>query len=153
MQATFQPVQADKLDELLTLCDALYTEDGGRALDDAFARRAFAALIAQPDYGGVWFICADDARVGYMVVTFSFSIEYGGRDAIVDELYVQPSARGQGLGTQALHFAERYCQEHGVMALHLEVYDGNPALALYERVGYTRHDSTFLTKWLSEQNP
>ena len=50
---------------------------------------------------------------------------------------VDPAAQGRGIG-QALvaDFVETAAAE-GAVRLHLEVRDGNPAIALYERAGFT----------------
>jgi ribosomal protein S18 acetylase RimI-like enzyme len=70
-----------------------------------------------------------------------FSVEFGERDAFVDELYVADAARGHGLGSAALQVAEEACREAGIHALHLEVEHANPrARALYERHGYIAHE-------------
>ena len=63
--------------------------------------------------------------MGYLVVAFGYSLEFRGRDAFVDELYVAPTHRGRGLGREALRVAEPCCLEAGVRALHLEVRPGN----------------------------
>ena len=77
-------------------------------------------------------------------------MEYGGVDAFVDDLYVQPAFRGAGLGTAALAAACEYCTSRGVRALHLEVERGNPAAQrLYEKAGFTANDRQLLTRRLA----
>lgn len=56
---------------------------------------------------------------------------------IVDEAY-----RGKGVGTLLLKEIMKLAQKRGVTLLHLEVYDKNPAVRLYKRLGfktYGRH--------------
>ena len=48
---------------------------------------AMSRLIDDPSAGRVWIIRADKADVGYAVMVFSFSVEFGGRTAFIDELY------------------------------------------------------------------
>ena len=70
-----------------------------------------------------------------------------GFDAFVDELYLVPAARGQGLGRKALRVAETACAELGVNALHLEVEPGNTdAQELYRRMGFVGSQRTLMTK-------
>jgi GNAT superfamily N-acetyltransferase len=52
--------------------------------------------------------------VGYIVVTLGYSMEYGGRDAFVDDLFLAAAHRGRGLGTAALAQARAYCVAQGV---------------------------------------
>lgn len=72
-------------------------------------------------------------------------------------IVVAPGMRGQGIGTELLKYMKKYAQEaFNIEVLHLEVYDGNPAQRLYERLGfvvYGRHpafikeaDGTYVDK-------
>ncbi len=92
--------------------------------------------------------------VGYLAVTLGFSLEYRGRDAFIDELFIEPGSRGLGLGREALEIAERYCRECGVRALHLEVERHHQsAFELYRRTGFEDHDRYLMTKWLHNEGP
>ncbi|MEM8810764.1 MAG: GNAT family N-acetyltransferase, partial [Cyanobacteria bacterium P01_G01_bin.38] len=65
------------------------------------------------------------------------------------EIYLQPTYRSQGIGTQAISFVERVCRERGIHALHLEVEHHNPkARKFYEKTGYVLHNRAMMTKWL-----
>lgn len=90
---------------------------------------------------------------GYVVLTLSFSFEYRGRDAFIDELYVEPAYRRRGFGRMLMEFAEQRAKELGVNALHLEVDHGNdPAMELYRNIGYADHDRYLMTKWLTKKH-
>ncbi|HEU4888065.1 MAG TPA: GNAT family N-acetyltransferase, partial [Thermoanaerobaculia bacterium] len=124
----FRRATADDVPALLDLQQRFYTGEG-YPYDRAKMERGMRELIANPSLGRLFL--APDA---YLVVTFGFSLEFGGRDAFVDELYVADDSRGQGLGTLALQVAEEACREAGIHALHLEVEHVNArARALYER--------------------
>lgn len=52
-------------------------------------------------------------------------------------IIVDPSVRGKGIGTALLQLGIRLAkEEHGMQMLYLEVYEGNPAIRLYERMGF-----------------
>ena len=54
---------------------------------------------------------------------------------VVDEKY-----RGRGLGKELLESLMAMAKEKfHIEILHLEVYDGNPAIHLYERLGFERY--------------
>jgi ribosomal protein S18 acetylase RimI-like enzyme len=117
--------------------------------DEAVARKGLKALFDGPQFGYFHFLESDGVVAGYIVVTFGFSLEFHGRVALVDELYVREEFRGRGLGKAALAFVEALCQEEGVAALHLEVDRGNSrAQGLYRQAGYKDHDRFLLTKWV-----
>lgn len=44
--------------------------------------------------------------------------------------------RGNGLGTRLIAQGEAWCRRRGSRRIELEVIDGNPAVALYERLGF-----------------
>ncbi len=117
--------------------------------DQAIARRALADLIRDPALGRVWLVEEGDAAIGYVVLTFGYSLEFHGRDAFVDELYLRPSHRGRGLGTRALRLVEETCRERGIHAVHLEVERTNVAAReLYRKLGFKDHDRHLMTRWL-----
>lgn len=112
-------------------------------------RRALAGLLASPQYGLVILAESAGAPIGYLALTLGYSLEFLGRDAFVDEIYLRDAYRGKGIGDRAIDLAVEKCRELGVRALHLEVDHVNPrARALYERVGFTAHDRALMTRLL-----
>ena len=126
-----------------------YYDDEGYPFDAVATRDAAQRLCESAELGALWMIDVSDEPVGYLVVTFGFSMEYRGRDAFIDDLYLRPDARGQGIGTQAIATAEAFCRAHDVHALHLEV-EGEKlgARRLYERSGFVANDRALMTKRL-----
>jgi ribosomal protein S18 acetylase RimI-like enzyme len=128
----------------------LYAHDS-IAFDAARVRRALGALLEDQRLGRAWLI-EDPAPVGYMIVAFGYSIEFGGRNAFLDELFVSPEQRGRGLGTRALEIAAQACREAGIVALHLEVDRANTnAQRLYRAHGFVDHDRYLMTRRLSDR--
>ena len=137
------------LDRLIDLVAMFYAEEGYRF--DAGTARALEELLADGDLGAVWVFREEAAIVGYLVVTFGFSLEFRGQNAFVDELFVAPPHRGRGLGAAALAVAEEFCRSAGIATLRLEVERENPrAQALYEKKGFRAHPRHILTKWLDQ---
>jgi len=137
---------------LLRMMRALAEQEPGKIeFDDKAARQSLQLLLAEPHLGRAWLIVDSGAAVGYVVLTVSFSFEYRGRDAFIDELYIEPTHRRRGLGRAAMAFAEESAKELGVNAIHLEVDHGNdPAMELYKRIGYADHGRYLMTKWLKK---
>jgi GNAT superfamily N-acetyltransferase len=130
----------------------LYAQ-GGAPFDAARARRATETLLTEPEFGGAWTIsldgALDDALAGYLVVLLGYSLEFGGRFGLLDELFVAESHRRRGLGIEALEFAGRECRARGWQALRLEVGQKNDrAISLYRRSGFQMHDRFLMTKWI-----
>jgi ribosomal protein S18 acetylase RimI-like enzyme len=81
----------------------------------------------------------DGRVIGYVVLTWSFSLESGGLDGYIDELFLEPEVRGRGIGTRVLAQAVLEARRRGCLRLCLEVEHGNPAINLYRRAGFVDH--------------
>ena len=116
--------------------------------DDERTPAALARLLGDASLGRVWIAEDDEAHaVGYLALCFGYSLEYLGRDAFIDELYVDDAFRGRGVGRELIAVAEAACAELDVVALHLEVDDANPrAHALYRQLGFEAHERALMTK-------
>lgn len=55
-------------------------------------------------------------------------------------IMIDESLRGQGFGTMLMeHLIEFAKKEHKIEILHLEVYDKNPAIGLYKKMGFKEY--------------
>jgi len=113
-------------------------------------RANLAELLQNPMYGVVYVVREETAPVGYLVICFDYSLEYRGKGAWIDELFVEAAHRGKGIGTQLLDLAENASREHQAKFLHLEVTHGNPAVELYRRRGFADHHRYLMSKTLDK---
>src|SRR5690606_21859902 len=97
-----------------------YAEDR-IALDEPRVRRGLDQLLADPGLGAALFAEAGGERVGYLVLGWCFSIEQGGRHVLIDEIYLEPHARGRGLGGALLAAACDWARGQGAEIARLEV--------------------------------
>jgi ribosomal protein S18 acetylase RimI-like enzyme len=136
------------LEALLPMLERFHATQG-IAFDAAKARRALGALLADPALGAVYRIESAGETAGYAALCFGFSLEWGGRDAFLDELYLEPPHRGRGLGRAALRALLDEARAAGVRAVHLEVEGANPAAqALYRAEGFAGTDRQMLSRRL-----
>ena len=148
MDPSFRPAQPGDVPLLLRLMQGFY-RDTETPLDAEAAKGALAALVADPALGRAFVIELDNEPAGYVVLSLGFSLEFLGRDAFVDELYVVPERRGHGLGMAAIRELESVAAGLGVKALHLEVGpDNESALGLYRRAGFADRRHRLMTKLL-----
>jgi GNAT superfamily N-acetyltransferase len=105
-----------------------------------------AELLLNPIYGVVYIVREELKPIGYLVICFDYSLEYRGKGAWIDELFVEAAHRGKGIGTQLLDLAEAASREHNAKFLHLEVNHGNPAIELYRRRGFLDHQRYLMSK-------
>lgn len=145
---TFRPATQTDFPALVELQRDFYQHEHYPFDADA-ALGSMRQLATDASLGCLLVIEDGGAIAGYLAIVFGFSLEFRGRDAFVDELYVAPGARGRGLGSAALRAAEEACVAAGVMTLHLEVERTNlRAKALYVRHGYSEHERHLMTKRL-----
>jgi ribosomal protein S18 acetylase RimI-like enzyme len=133
------------IDLLVSLMHEFYAE-ASYPLNHDRAREAFHHLLLDERLGRVWIIEADGQAAGYIVLTLTYSMEYGGLAAFVDDLYVRAEARDSGLGSAALGEAIAFSKSHGVRAVHLEVgRDNDRAQHVYRKSGFASTERELLT--------
>ena len=149
-----QPAVVSDLDALIEMMGRMQRDDPwAEPFDEARVRENVCELLADSRYGLIYLGLDEQTSVGYLVICFDYSLEYRGKGAWIDELFVEPAHRGKGIGTQLLDLAESACREHGAQFLHLEVNHGNFAIELYRRLGFVDHERYLMSKSLSAHKP
>jgi GNAT superfamily N-acetyltransferase len=117
---------------LLAQFDEHDIETEGQGLNAAIAR------VFEEDRWGLFVVARQAGEVvGVAAVSLAWTLEHGGLSAWLDELYVLPERRGQGLGTALLHRAVEEARALGCAAVDLEVdRDHLRAEGLYRREGF-----------------
>jgi GNAT superfamily N-acetyltransferase len=115
--------------------------------DPARIERGLTPLLVDDTYGQVWVVDAAGALVGYAVVTWSWSLESGGRDCILDEIYVEN--RSAGTGSHLLSTALAGARDAGARAVFLETEGHNERVrSFYQRHGFAVDDSVWMSRSL-----
>lgn len=111
--------------------------------------RGLTPLLAGDDVGQVWLVEGEPGAVdGYAVVTWSWSLESGGRDCLLDELYVR--RRGEGLGGRALREVLAAAAGAVAAAMFLETESHNARVrAFYRRAGFEVESSVWMARPLT----
>ena len=107
--------------------------------------RGLRPLLAGDDEGRVFLAALDGVPYGYVVVTWSWSLEAGGRDALLDEMYVR--RREQGIGSELLTAAIAAASDAGAASMFLETESPNIRVrGFYRRHGFVRQDSIWMSR-------
>ncbi|EAQ25084.1 MULTISPECIES: GNAT family N-acetyltransferase [unclassified Roseovarius] len=131
----------DDLDRLLPLVAAFHDE-AGISQADATRRAALLPMLEGSPHGVVYLIGPGRAPIGYIVLSFGWSVEFGGLDGYVDEFYIRPGVRGRGIGTEVMISLPKALAGAGLKALHLEVRrDNEKALKLYQKLRFLPRDA------------
>lgn len=134
----------EDLDVLADLAGKYHAFDGIPSSREARVA-ALEPLLADDSLGAVFLSRDRDRATGYIAVCLGYSIEFGGRDAFVDELFVEPGFRGRGLGHALVEHAAAFLNGKGVAAMTLEVAHANfRGAAFYEQLGFVKRERYFL---------
>lgn len=148
MEPSFRLATESHAALLLEMMQEYYAFDG-HPFDGPRARVALLTFLRDPSFGAAWLICESERPVGYIVLTFGYSLEYLGRDAFIDEFYLRESHRGRGWGRRALEFVEAQARASEIRSIHLEVVPENTvAKEVYRRCGYLDHRHYLMSKWI-----
>ncbi len=146
---TFTVASTSDVESLIPMMLQLRSVDAAllATTNEAALRDALRKLIDDPALGRVWRIQCDGAAAGYVAVVFSHSLEFGGRVAFVDEMFVAADYRRRGVGRAALEFADSQARALGALAVMLEVSPLNkPALRLYQSLGFVPRDYSMMVR-------
>lgn len=141
-------VQKNDLADLLPLMRAYCDFYRVSPSDQALVRLA-TALIENPECEGTQLIARDpDGRsVGFATIFWTWSTTNACRIGVMNDLYVDETARGQGLAEQLITACRSECSRHGAQKLTWQTAPDNlRAQAVYDRIGATREQ--WVDYWL-----
>ncbi|OKH37115.1 GNAT family N-acetyltransferase [[Phormidium ambiguum] IAM M-71] len=149
MEVTFKTASNDDRYLLLSLTKEFYQIEH-LTYNVEVLNKCFDEIFTNDNLATIWIIYIEREPAGYVVLTFGYSLEFHGRDALIDEFYIRESYRSQGIGKQTLEFVLTTCQTLGIKAVHLEVsHENNRAKTIYQKAGFVAHDRYFMTKWIN----
>lgn len=129
--------------DLQEMIESLYREDPeGEPMNEEKIRRSVAEFRDHPEKLSIYMFRAGNINIGYAILVYFWSNEYGGNIVTIDELYVKEAFRNQGVGTKFLSYAAAL---ENKAALQLETTPSNQrALEYYRRLGFVPSANTHL---------
>jgi ribosomal protein S18 acetylase RimI-like enzyme len=121
---TFKPLEKVDIPTITQMMQDFYAIDN-YPMDIEESKKLFQEFISNEHYGKSWLIYSEKEIIGYIILTFIFSFEYGGKIAFVDELFIKKTARGKGIGKEAIQFIQREVPKLSLKLLYLEVEPHN----------------------------
>jgi len=146
MNIEFAPATEQDIPEILSMMEEFYAID-----NYPFSKKQtgenMLPFISNPDLGRLWIIVTDGSILGYLVFTFGYSFEHGGRFGLLDEFFLKPAFRQKGIGKLVMDFINEEAQKLGIGVIILEVEKHNAAgVKLYSEKGYKDNSRLLLTK-------
>ena len=121
---TFKPLEIADIEIITQMMQDFYAIDN-YPMDVEVTKTLFQEFISNEHLGKSWLIYSENEIVGYIILTFIFSFEYGGKIAFVDELFIKETARGKGIGKGAIQFIQQEVPKLSLKLLYLEVEPHN----------------------------
>ena len=129
---------------MLTLVSEFCVTDQ-HTFDPDRVTRALVPLLEDDAHGVVYLA---DNEQGYVVITWGYSLESGGREALIDELYLR--RRGEGRGGKVMDALFVEMAARGVVKMFLETETHNHrARRFYARQGFDEDDSIWMSRQIS----
>jgi len=146
----FQLATEKDLLRFVELMRELY-QNQGMMFDEEIARSSLKKTLLDSTLGSAYLVLLDEQLAGYFVLTFCFSLEFHGKFALLDEIYILQAFRKRKLGSAIVEFVEGVCKKMCIKALRLEVgHENHAAQALYKGMGFKQDLRHLFTKWLQE---
>lgn len=141
-----------QLDELAGLFDAyrVFYEQGS---DLQGARSFLSARLEAGQSVAFLALNATGRPMGFTQLYPMFSSVSMAPFYVLNDLYVDPDFRGQGVGAALLQRAQAFAREEKQKGLALETATDNPAQALYERLGWEKNVDFFHYFWKTKELP
>ena len=152
-ELTFRPITAADETDFYTMAEEFYHSDAVlHPIPAEYHRRAFAEMMRSGQYLSGYIFTDGDNTAGFAVTNRMMQHEAGGVMVWVEDLYIRPAYRGQGLGSRFLAWLEEQLRGDAVM-LRLETEPENErAQELYYRLGYENLIYLQMIKRLDEEN-
>lgn len=141
----YRNYKSEDYSELIDMIFALYQEDPeGEIISQEKVDKTINELSSYPEKGKILVFEENTQIVGYAILIFYWSNEYGGDILNIDELFVSPSSRNQRIATRFFeHIFDVY--RNKVSAFSLEVTPMNrQVLDYYKRWGFKEMSNTHI---------
>ncbi|MDF1854147.1 GNAT family N-acetyltransferase [Pseudooceanicola sp.] len=138
------PEDAERLRPMIAAC-----HDEMQIADDTTTRdAALMPLLSGSPHGAIYLIGPARAPIGYIVISFGWSLAFGGLVGVVEEVWIRAGVRGRGIASEVLNSLPKALAVAGLRALHLEVHrDDTRAQDIYRRQKFTaRPDYVLMTQ-------
>jgi GNAT superfamily N-acetyltransferase len=130
-----RPAREDEIDELLPLMRAYCDFYKSSPADEGVIAMA-RTLISDPSQGAVFIAREDGRAIGFATLDWKWSMLKGARIGYLEDLFVDPAARGRGTADALIQVCADRCRELGMPAMAwLTAPDNRRAQKVYDRTG------------------
>ena len=137
--------------DVLRLVRSLLIELGGNPAPAETLQAVFTSLVGRGSAGFIVVGEEDGETQAVCTVSFIQALRTAGRYAVFQEMYVEPRARGSGIGRAVLEFAIDHAEASGCQVMELGTpRNGQRTIGFYERAGFENIGARM--RWKSPDN-
>ena len=135
------PIAAEEFEELLPLIAAYQRFYEAEEIDDERNRAFFRRFLAPSEDGLLLGARSDGRLVGYACLYWHFSSLEACESVLMNDLYVEESVRGKGVGRALIEATAEVARERGVPFVEWSTApDNHTAQHLYDSTGAERSE-------------
>lgn len=137
MEITFREFEKAEEQKIVAMMWALNHEDQEEMPLSEIKVKELFDYVQRENNVKVFVAQKEGELIGYAIFVRSFSVEYSGLFGELDELYLLPDLRGQGIGTAFIGWIEDYARSVGCNFIDMVAnFNNTKAQELYRRLGY-----------------
>jgi len=137
--------QEDKTVFMSMMRDFYSSKAVAHDIDSLVIEAVFNSAINEPHLLRGFIIEDGGVPVGFALLSFCYATEAGGLAVLLEDLYLDETCRGKGLGSKFIEFMEREFPE--AKRFYLEVTKENTrAIELYRKLGYEVNEYIHMAK-------
>jgi len=130
------PLTAEQMDALLPLIAAYQRFYEVEDVDDERNRAFFSTFLDPSERGSLLGAWSDGELVGYACLYWTFTSLIPAETVLLNDLYVVPEARGQGIGRALIKASAAVARDRGAARLTwMTAQDNERAQRLYDTTG------------------
>jgi GNAT superfamily N-acetyltransferase len=152
-KACYRLPRRDDMPILLQLAGRLAAERAAQAGAEAGAQermlRTVQELSRHPDHGSIFLIEKGPDLVGYCVLVNLWSSELAGAVIRIDELFLEPDHRGQGIGEDFLELLAKVAPP-GTCAIEMDAARDKESIRLCERAGFQGRSARIMSRRIGQ---
>ncbi len=146
MHPQIEAVNADNLADVLPLIGEYQAFYQVALIDDARNHAFFGQFGRDHPHGCLFLYREDGQAIGFATVYFCYSSTLVGKVGVMNDLYVRPQQRGQGIGKALIQYAWQYAQTQGAQRLQWVTAQSNQtAQRLYDGLPTKKSEWFFYT--------
>ena len=138
MEAHIDFAATDDMDAMAELLAELFTQESDFKPEREKQLAGLRLILDDPRIGKLFVLRVDDRVVGMANALFTVSTAEGRRVMLLEDVIVAARYRGRGLGRRLIEHITAWAAANGLARITLLAdKDNAPALAFYERMGFT----------------